>query len=222
MRLRPVLPRSGAALLLLAPLACGEPARSAPPPPAIIAQRLSRPDTLRGAVYAAGPTTTVDLSPVDTTPKESSLTFATPGAACDALEPRVRAAFPNTTRDTVRRRNGVPFEYWYAKVTGTGCRIEVRGSFDQTVEDDNPMGRLWSMFERMGWVTGASYSADGPDGSVIGFYSRETLCTTEGRWDGGDDSEEELEAIPPGAVDSHWYEFDITCVPRRADDVPPR
>jgi hypothetical protein len=70
-------------------------------------------------------------------------------------------------------------------------------------------------FDRAGWMSmEATYSADGPDGSDLGYSRDGLLCVIEGRWDGGDDSDA---TVIPGP------EFDVfvTCAPLRADDQPP-
>jgi hypothetical protein len=64
-----------------------------------------------------------------------------------------------------------------------------------------------------GWVESFGYSADGTDGSSMGYLSRDYFCLVEGTWEGGDDTDESVEP-PPGC------KVTVTCVPRREDDTP--
>jgi hypothetical protein len=69
-------------------------------------------------------------------------------------------------------------------------------------------------FQDAKWMSmEATYSADGPDGSDIGYSRDELLCVIEGRWDGGDDSDT---AVIPGPD----FDVFVTCAPPRADDKP--
>lgn len=63
-----------------------------------------------------------------------------------------------------------------------------------------------------GWGHQDGYSADGPDGTVMGFRTGKFLAVVEGRWDGGDDSDTTYVPAP-------GCELTVTCVPRRSEDV---
>ena len=76
-----------------------------------------------------------------------------------------------------------------------------------------PDFRVERELEAAGWAHAEGYSADGADGSVMGFVTKQFLCVVEGRWDGGDDTDSTY-VPPPGC------EVTVTCVPRRPDDVP--
>ena len=67
--------------------------------------------------------------------------------------------------------------------------------------------------ESAGWVPSYGYSADGPDGTVMGFVTKDYLCVIEGHWDGGDDSDSTYVPAP-------GCEMTVTCVARRQEDVP--
>ena len=70
-------------------------------------------------------------------------------------------------------------------------------------------------FEDAKWTSmEATYSADGPDGSDIGYSHDGLLCVIEGRWDGGDDSD-------PSVIPGPDFDVFVTCAPLRADDQPP-
>lgn len=101
------------------------------------------------------------------------------------------------------------FKYWYTQDSASGYEVRV------VVTDTSSC--LSAEVERLlttrGWVASNGYSADGPDGTVIGFVTRKYLCVLEGRWDGGDASDSTY--VPdPGC------ELAVTCVPRREEDVP--
>ena len=64
-----------------------------------------------------------------------------------------------------------------------------------------------------GWMPSYGYSADGPDGTVMGYVTKHYLCVVEGSWDGGDGSDSTYVPAPGCKVT-------VTCVPRREDDLP--
>ncbi|HJW15028.1 MAG TPA: hypothetical protein VJ776_10035, partial [Thermoanaerobaculia bacterium] len=108
----------------------------------------------------------------------------------------------------VERHRGM-FHYWYA-------RDSVASSIYTIVVTDTtecPMMRLEYALNAAGWTVHNAYVADGPDGGQMGFLSKKQFCFVEGRWDGGDDSDS-LYTPAPGCS------IAVTCVPRRADDVP--
>ena len=63
-----------------------------------------------------------------------------------------------------------------------------------------------------GWTPDYHCSADGTDGTVMGYRRNDYLCVVEGRWNGGDD------------MDTTWVvtscELIVTCVPSRERDHP--
>jgi hypothetical protein len=70
-------------------------------------------------------------------------------------------------------------------------------------------------FREAAWTSmEATYSADGPDGSDLGYSHDGLMCVIEGRWDGGDDSD-------PTIVPGPDFDVFVTCAPLRADDQPP-
>ena len=101
------------------------------------------------------------------------------------------------------------FKYWYAPGSATGWeyRIIIRD------RSEDPMMKLEYALAAAGWSPDHGYAADGPDGSVMGFVAKGYFCMVESRWEPGSDSEEATE-VDPGC------EVTVTCVPRRADDVP--
>ena len=114
-------------------------------------------------------------------------------------------------RDTTYHvtRRPVRFRYWYAGDSTSGWEYKI------VVNDSSecPMTKLEYALYAAGWAPDYGYAADGPDGGVLGFVSKESLCVLEGHWDGGDDSDSTY--VPdPGC------EVKVTCVPRRKDDVP--
>jgi hypothetical protein len=103
----------------------------------------------------------------------------------------------------------------------TGCRLVVIGSFKALPNESGPVDNLWATFKRHGWRHDISFSADGPDGSVVGMRLRSNLCIVTGRWDGGDDSDT---TPPPPTEQDNNYEAIIECaqdiVSNKDTDVP--
>jgi hypothetical protein len=107
----------------------------------------------------------------------------------------------------------ITFTYTYAKAQSGGCEFVARGS--DTVSSSGLFEEMEKAFKEAGWMSmEASYSADGPDGSDLGYSRDGLLCVIEGRWDGGDDIDT---WITPGPD----FDVFVTCAPLRADDQPP-
>ncbi len=108
-------------------------------------------------------------------------------------------------------REPVTFDYLYAKAKGKGWAYHV------TVNDTTtcPHDAFGKMLTDAGWVEEFGYSADGPDGTALGYASKNFFCVVEGAWQGEDDADETY-VPPPGCT------VTITCVPRRKDDAPPQ
>jgi len=103
------------------------------------------------------------------------------------------------------------FKYWYAADSAAGWVVRY------VVNDTSacPVETIEHMLFKSGWTYADGYSADGPDGTVLGLKSRKFLCIIEGRWEGGDDSDSTY--VPkPGCV------LTATVVPRNAQDVIPK
>jgi hypothetical protein len=131
------------------------------------------------------------------------------GIARDSIGAIVRRTV-NPAEPAIRVNGGpVRFKYWYAadSVDGWAFHIVV------TDTSECPDSRVESALQAAGWAPAYGYSADGTDGSVMGFVTKRFLCVVNGQWDGGDDSDSTY--VPqPGC------EVTVTCVPRREDDVP--
>jgi hypothetical protein len=106
-------------------------------------------------------------------------------------------------------RERVTFEYLYAKGTAKGWAYHIIVN-DTTACPNDAVGKELT---DAGWVESFGYSADGADGSDMGYVSRNFFCLVEGAWVGGDESDESF-VPPPGCA------VTVTCVPRRQDDVP--
>lgn len=113
--------------------------------------------------------------------------------------------------DPAVRVNGGParFKYWYGADSADGWAFHIV----VTDTSECPNSRLETALLAAGWAPAYGYSADGPDGGVIGLVSKRFLCVVEGRWDGGDGSDTTYVPAP-------GCEVIVTCVPRRDDDVP--
>jgi hypothetical protein len=125
----------------------------------------------------------------------------------------VDAAPPSTKITEVMGPRAVTFNYLYAKAHAAGCEFVTRGS-----DRDSSSGLFEAMekaFDGAGWMSmDATYAADGPDGSDLGYSRDGLLCVIEGRWDGGDDSD-------PKVIPGPEFDVFVTCAPRRGDDHPP-
>jgi len=201
------------ALLLFLSPACGRgsaepqgasvpasaPASAAAPPRAVI----------RGFVLAAPET--IRLSPdLDSEHRmEPTVDYPSFEIARDSIGAITRRSVKPNQR-TVRLSGGpARFKYLFAADSVDGWAFHV------TVADTSecPDSRIEDALQAAGWAWADGYSADGTDGSVMGFVTKRFLCVVEGRWDGGDDSDSTY--VPePGC------EVTVTCVPRRSDDVP--
>jgi hypothetical protein len=107
----------------------------------------------------------------------------------------------------------ITFKYEFAKAQSGGCEFIVRGS--DTVSSSSLFGAVEKAFHEAGWTSmEAAYSADGPDGSDVGYSRDGLLCVIEGRWDGGDDSDD---TVVPGPD----FDVFVTCAPLHKDDQPP-
>jgi hypothetical protein len=99
-------------------------------------------------------------------------------------------------------------------VRAAGCEFLVRGS--DVVSPSSLFEAMEERFDAAGWTSlAALYSADGPDGSDLGYSRGMLLCVLEGRWDGGDDSD-------PTVTPSPEFDVFVACAPLRADDQPER
>jgi hypothetical protein len=137
-----------------------------------------------------------------------------PCAQVSGLVRSVVSSAPSNTKITeFIGPRAITFNYTYAKAQSAGCEFVARGS--DAVWSSSLFEAMEKAFQKAGWMSmAATYSADGPDGSDLGYSHDGLLCVIEGRWDGGDDIDT---TVIPGP------EFDVfvTCAPLRADDQPP-
>jgi hypothetical protein len=110
-------------------------------------------------------------------------------AACDL----VQQVTGEWLRVPVGRRDSVGFENEFVGARRTGCELKATGSFASaradTASGRSADGDLVDALTTAGWVEIPRYTADGPDGSISGMHSRETVCIFSWSWDGGDDSD---------------------------------
>lgn len=152
------------------------------------------------------PTDTIRLAP-EPPPPQPTASYASLGTACDSVESILRRAVTGVTRVTLAPRAPVRFQYWYARAEAAGQSFHIEAA------DSCPNEAIEEGLRAAGWVENYGYGADGPDGSTLGFVSRDFLCLIEATWDGGDDSDTTYVPLPGCQVR-------ITCVPRRSDDIP--
>lgn len=124
----------------------------------------------------------------------------------------VGSAPPSTKIKEVIGPRGIAFKYQFAKAQSAGCELVVRGS--DAASSSSLFEAMENAFRDAKWMSmEATYSADGPDGSDLGFSHDGLLCVIEGRWDGGDDSD-------PTVIPGPDFDVFVTCAPLRADDQP--
>jgi len=141
-------------------------------------------------------------------------TLREPCAKVNSLVRSVGGAAPPSTKITeLIGPRAITFKYQYAKAESAGCEFVARGS--DTVLSSSLFEAMEKAFSGTGWMSmEATYSADGPDGSDLGYSRDGLLCVIEGRCDGGDDSD-------PTVIPGPEFDVFVTCAPQRADDQPP-
>lgn len=75
---------------------------------------------------------------------------------------------------------------WGGADARAACRVAASG---HSVNEYASVDTLLGWLRIAGWRENTIYSADGPDGTVVGMHNAGTTCIIEGRWDGGDDSD---------------------------------
>ena len=136
-----------------------------------------------------------------------------PCAGVNRLVRSIVGSAPASTKITeVIGPRAIAFKYQYAKAHSEGCEFVARGS--DAVSSSGLFEAMENAFRDAKWTSmEATYSADGPDGSDLGFSRDGLLCVIEGRWDGGDDSD-------PTVIPGPDFDVFVTCAPLRADDQP--
>jgi len=136
-----------------------------------------------------------------------------PCAAVNRLVRSVVGSAPPRTRITdVIGPRAITFMYQFAKSQSAGCEFVARGS--DTQSSSSLFDAMDNAFRDANWISmEATYAADGPDGSDLGYSRDGLLCVIEGRWDGGDDSD-------PSVIPGPDFDVFVTCAPLRADDQP--
>jgi hypothetical protein len=137
-----------------------------------------------------------------------------PCARVNSLFRSVVSAAPRSTKITeLSGPRAITFHYIYAQAQSAGCEFVARGS--DAVSSSGLFESTMTAFAEAAWTAMAgSYSADGPDGSDIGYSRDGLMCVIEGRWDGGDDSD-------PTIIPGPEFDVFVTCAPLRVDDQPP-
>ncbi len=146
--------------------------------------------------------------PAEAPPPEPTVEYATLEAVRDTLLAMVRRGTAAGDTAVHVTSAATRFEYHYLKDSAPGYAIHV------VVTDTTscPVELVEKALERAGWAPKYDYSADGPDGTTMGYVTRKYFCFVEGSWDGGDDSDTTYVPAP-------GCEVTVTCVPRREDDV---
>jgi len=114
----------------------------------------------------------------------------------------------------IKRADSVVYQNEFVGATRTGCELTANGTRStqpDTVGSRDSGGDLADGLAAAGWVDVPRYTADGPDGSIFGMRSRETLCIFRGSWDGGDDSDSSYVPSPEWELVAH-------CAPQEPGD----
>lgn len=142
----------------------------------------------------AGPTTSEQVQPSALPPALR--------ATCDSAAVIAREALNlDLTREDGRYADS------FQGTPRLGCRMTGRGSF-AALGTSGPVEALDAAFTTKGWTPDLEHSADGPDGSAMGFRRRDMLCLVMGRWSGHDD--EDTVARPPREEEDR-YELIVEC-----------
>jgi hypothetical protein len=149
--------------------------------------------TPRMLVYAptTGQSASAQQSPeLPESPPAPTAAYPSLAAACDL----VQQAMTERLQVSVARADSVGFENEFVAARRTGCGLKASGTFararaDTTTPSRDSEGDLAAVLAAAGWADIPRYTADGPDGSIAGMRSRETVCIFTWRWDGGDDSD---------------------------------
>jgi hypothetical protein len=133
--------------------------------------------------------------------------YSTLEAARDTIDAVVHHAAGGTqaVRVTLDRAR---FRYWYAPDSASGWAFHVEVADTTTC----PYDVIGAGLMTRGWTPFWDYSADGPDGTVMGYVTPKYLCVIEGSWDGGDDCD-------PTYVPAPGCRVTVTCVPREPRDA---
>ena len=202
----------GCVALALAGLVAGACARTQPPAPA---ERRPVPHV---AVFGPAPGAaglTVTQVPDQPQPEQvPTATHSGLGAACDS----VAALIARTQGEKVSRRDGA-IDFGFQDTKRQGCELTTHGTSapvppapaDSVVSVETGDSTLEHALEQAGWVTLLQYQADGPDGEVVGWRSRETTCVFRWSWDGGD-------ATDSTYVPSNEWELAAECAPWEPED----
>jgi hypothetical protein len=92
-----------------------------------------------------------------------------------------------------------------------GCAMDIA---DTTGKTSLSIASLEGWFRDHGWREALRFSADGPDGTRLGFFQGGQICVIEGQWDGLDDSDSSYVPKPGMTVR-------IRCVALAARDTAP-
>ncbi len=142
-------------------------------------------------------------------PPQPTARYASLEAARDSIGAIVARCVSRADTAIHVSREPVTFDYLYVKASARGWAFHI------TVNDtsDCPNETVGDALTDAGWVESFGYSADGADGSNMGYVCRNFFCLVEGQWDGGDATDESYVPEPGCRVT-------VTCVPRREDDAP--
>ena len=115
----------------------------------------------------------------------------------------------------VQRSDTATFKDWYTGAPFRSCRLGATGTFGA---GSDPVGDVMGGLEAAVWMQDSRYSADGPDGSDIGYRRGDVFCLIAGHWNGGDDAEPDTARV----VAPLPYSLTVDCIFKPPPEPSPR
>lgn len=116
-------------------------------------------------------------------------------AACDTIGGLI-AALPALR---LERLPTAPLDSsWRGSGARAACRLRAVGHLEGAYYS---LDTLVGWLQTRGWRENTIFAADGPDGTHRGLQRAGVTCILEGRWDGGDDSDESY--VPSDTLEIH-------------------
>jgi hypothetical protein len=140
-----------------------------------------------------------------------------PPAACEALRDSMAAAL--RVEVTI---NETSFTDYVNNLTGTGCQIVATGTGADFSNFVDVATELQSNLEAQGWVQDQRYIADGPTGTLSGFWQDDQLCLLESGWEPAEGvdcpADQPISAcqIPP---EQQLYTISLNCAQAPNSDI---
>jgi hypothetical protein len=121
-------------------------------------------------------------------------------AACDSIDSWIRSAIRTPVNRTDGRYTGTA-----RGATRYGCQIVAADTL-QLEATVRPFDTVRDALTRAGWTEELAYSADGPEGSMLGLRDDSRVCVLQHYWEAGSDDERAV--VPHAPVP---YDLRIEC-----------